>query len=86
MGANNTQSNVTFKVANAKTQFNSNPSFTAFDNVAAPNSDQSQTFDFGLPFFYGRIVYTAIEGKNTSGRHGPVFRLLARANAVQPRR
>jgi hypothetical protein len=73
-GANNAQSNVTFKVANAKTQFNANPSFTAFNNVAAPAfSGQSDTFDFGLPFYYGRNVFTAIEGKNTSGGMGPYF-------------
>src|SRR5690349_10185026 len=65
IGANNTQSTVTFKVANANTQFNNNPSFEAFDNVAAPNSD-AQGFDFGMPFFYGRFVYTAIDGKNTA--------------------
>jgi len=72
IGANNTQSNVTFKVANANTQFNNNPSFVAFDNVAAPNSD-TKGFDFGMPFFYGRFVYTAVEGKNTSGGMGPYF-------------
>lgn len=71
-GVNNTQSTVTFKVANANTQFNNNPSFEAFDNVAAPNSDP-QGFDFGMPFFYGRFVYTAIEGMNTSGGMGPYF-------------
>jgi hypothetical protein len=29
------------------------------------------TFDFGLPFFFGRNVYTAIEGKSTPGGTGP---------------
>ena len=72
IGANNTQSTVTFKVASANTQFNNNPSFEAFANVAAPNSD-AQGFDFGMPFFYGRFVYTAVEGKNTSGGMGPYF-------------
>jgi hypothetical protein len=28
-------------------------------------------FDFGLPFFFGRNVYTAIEGKSTPGGTGP---------------
>jgi hypothetical protein len=32
-----------------------------------------KTFDFGLPFFYGRNVFTAIEGKNTAGGLGPYF-------------
>lgn len=72
IGVNNSQSNVTFKVANANTQFNSNPTFDAFDNVAAPNTDP-KGFDFGMPFFYGRFVYTAVEGKNTSGGMGPYF-------------
>jgi hypothetical protein len=72
IGMNNTQSTVSFLVANAKTVLNNNPQFAAFDNVAAPNSD-SAGFDFGMPFFYGRFVYTAIDGKNTSGGMGPYF-------------
>jgi hypothetical protein len=71
-GANNVTSTVSFKVANANTQFSANPSFSAFDNVAAPNSD-ANGFDLGLPFFYGRNVYTAIQGQNTSGGTGPYF-------------
>jgi hypothetical protein len=31
----------------------------AFDTVAGPNSG---SFDWGMPFFFGRNVYTAIEG------------------------
>ncbi len=31
-----------------------------------PNS-----FDFGLPFFFGRKVYTAIEGRTAGGIIGP---------------
>ena len=72
IGVNNTQSTVTFYVNNANTVLNNNQTFTAFDNVAAPNSD-ADGFDFGMPFFYGRFVYTAIDGKNTSGGMGPYF-------------
>jgi hypothetical protein len=28
-------------------------------------------FDFGLPFFFGRSVFTAIEGASTPGGTGP---------------
>ena len=35
---------------------------------AYPNS-----FDFGLPFFYGRSIYTAIEGRTVGGVAGPFF-------------
>lgn len=72
IGVNNTQSTVNFNIGDATTLFNNNPTYTAFDNVAAPNPD-SAGFDFGLPFFYGRNVFTAIEGKNTSGGTGPYF-------------
>jgi hypothetical protein len=30
-------------------------------------------FDWGLPFFYGRTVFTAIEGQSTPGGTGPYF-------------
>jgi hypothetical protein len=72
IGVNNVQSTVKFNVANAQTQFNNNPTFSAMNNVAAPNPDP-QSFDFGMPFFYGRNIFTAIEGKNTSGGMGPYF-------------
>ena len=35
----------------------------------APNGPNS--FDWGLSFFYGRTVFTAIEGKTTPGGVGP---------------
>ncbi len=31
------------------------------------------SFDFGLPFFYGRNIYTAIEGRTAGGVAGPFF-------------
>lgn len=72
-GQNNVTSIVSFNVANANTQFsNDNGNYTAFDNVAAPNATADE-FDFGLPFFYGRNVYTAIAGMNTPGGQGPYF-------------
>lgn len=72
IGFNNAQSVVNFNIGDSTTLFNDNPTYAAFDNVAAPNPD-SQGFDFGLPFFYGRNVYTAIQGMNTSGGAGPYF-------------
>jgi len=71
-GANNNASAATFSIANAEQLFAANPSFYAFNNVAAPAGDPS-VFAWGLPFFYGRNVYIAIETKQTPGGTGPYF-------------
>ncbi len=63
---------VNFSVANADQLFGANPAFNAFDDLAAPTGD-AMTFAWGLPFFYGRNVYTAIEGRVTPGGNGPYF-------------
>ncbi|MEO8164450.1 MAG: DUF3443 domain-containing protein [Betaproteobacteria bacterium] len=61
---------VNFSVTNAETLFASHPTFFAFDNIAGTNSDASQ-FDWGLPFFFGRKVFIALEGQSTPLGVGP---------------
>jgi hypothetical protein len=61
---------VSFSVANADDLVNGNTSGVAFNNLAAPESD-TDSFDFGLPFFLGRNVYTAIADQSTPGGNGP---------------
>jgi len=69
-GANGTSNTVGFNIANAEALFSADPSGTAFNNLGAPNT--FGTFiDFGLPFFYGLNVYTAIDGATTPGGTGP---------------
>jgi hypothetical protein len=65
-GANGATALVNFSVANAATLLTSNPGFAAFGNLAALQF-VANSFDWGLPFFYGRNVYTAIEGAGTPG-------------------
>ena len=62
---------VNFSVANADNLFNNNPSDTVLGQLAGPNSLAG--FDWGLPFFYGRNVFTAIEGQSTPGGVGPYW-------------
>ena len=69
-GTGGAASLVSFSVANAETVLAVNPTFFAFNNLAGTNSD-SRVFDWGLPFFYGRNVFTAIEGQSTPGGLGP---------------
>jgi hypothetical protein len=71
-GATGTPSGtVTFSVANADDLFNSNPNASVFQTLAGPNSLAG--FDWGLPFFYGRNVFTAIQGASTPGGTGPYW-------------
>ena len=66
-GINGANSAVNFNVGNADTL---NGRFTAFSEVAGPNPG---SFDWGLSFFFGRTVFTAIEGQSTPGGVGPYF-------------
>jgi len=76
-GLNGTSGMVTFTVANAQTLF-ANPSDNVFGELGGPStfpgSGSAQNFfDWGLPFFYGRNVFTAIEGRSTPGGDGPYW-------------
>jgi len=62
---------VSFSVANADNLFNNNPNANVFGQLAGPNSLGG--FDWGLPFFYGRKVFTAIHGQSTPGGTGPYW-------------
>lgn len=68
VGANGTSESVKFSVANADNLFGTDG--TAFDQLAGPGGD---LFDWGLSFFYGRNVFTAIDGASTPGGSGPYW-------------
>lgn len=63
--------NVQFNVANADTLLNNNPSGRAFNDLAGAAPATVTGFDWGLPFFFGRSVYVAVEGQTTSAGSGP---------------
>ncbi len=74
-----TSSPVTIYVANADSLF-SNIGYSAFNDIAGSSGDQTAicgssncSFDFGLPFFFGRNVYVAIAGAPTSAGNGPFY-------------
>lgn len=82
-GTNSASADVTFSVANADTMFSGGivavapalaGSSLSVNNTSASSFNAQQTFDWGLPFYFGRSVYTAIEGQNTAnGGVGPYF-------------
>jgi hypothetical protein len=61
----------TFTIDNAQTLLTNNSSFAAFATDAGTYTSSTFSFDWGLPFFYGRRVATAIEGKTTTVGTGP---------------
>jgi hypothetical protein len=65
--ANNSTADATFEVANADTIGNT---VTAYPGLAGTIKG-SGSFDWGLPFFFGRRVATVIEGAATSVGTGP---------------
>jgi hypothetical protein len=69
-GANGATNTVTFGVDNTQTLLNNDPTDFAFSNLAGPLTD---SFDWGLPFFYGRNVYTAIDNGTTINNNATPF-------------
>ncbi|MHB8285043.1 MAG: DUF3443 family protein [Caulobacteraceae bacterium] len=74
-GANAVTASAAFTLYNAQTQFDN-------DNAVVPGVGGNPTaltltnayptsFDFGLPFFYGRSIYTALEGRTAGRAVGP---------------
>jgi uncharacterized protein DUF3443 len=72
-GANAASGSVSFSVANAVNLVSGNPGNFVFGNLGGANIGSTAGFDWGLPFFYGRNVYVAIEGASTPGGTGPYW-------------
>jgi hypothetical protein len=70
-GANGATSAVNFSVANASAIARTYAGDSALPQLAGPAFVTSSIFDWGLPFFYGRNVYAAIEQQSTPWGAGP---------------
>ena len=69
-GKNGTNTAYNFTITNADALFGDNPGFTAFPTLGGQGFDNTAV-DLGLPFFFGRSVFTAIEGRSTPAGVGP---------------
>jgi hypothetical protein len=77
-GVNSTVLTAPFSVANAETELTNNPMAAVIPNIGGsiPSSVSGSTaieFDLGLPFFYGRNVFTGLEGHNAGSYTGPFY-------------
>jgi hypothetical protein len=74
-GVSGATADASFTLNNAKTLLST--SFSVLPGLGGNPSLFSNpfpsSFDFGLPFFYGRKIYTALEGRNAGGTTGPYF-------------
>jgi hypothetical protein len=71
-GLNGNTSLANFQVANLNDLSSTDFALNDVGGPAAPITGLGSTyFDFGLPFFYGHTVYTAIEGLAAGGTTGP---------------
>jgi hypothetical protein len=67
-GRNGTSGPVSFNVANAEILFATGNA--AFNDLSGPDTGD---FDWGLPFFFGRNTFVAIDGQSTPGGTGPYW-------------
>ncbi len=70
-GVNGVAVTISFTVDNAQTVATNDPSFTVLPGLAGDYASSNNTFDWGLPFYFGRRVATAIEGHATAVGTGP---------------
>ena len=65
---------VSFNVDSYETLSNNNPTFNALPNIAGLiSSTASLSFDWGLPFFYGRTIFVGFENRSAAQNPGPFF-------------
>jgi Protein of unknown function (DUF3443) len=76
-GQNGVTASGAFTLQNAETLFQNNiaaaPGIGINPNAISSFQPFPNSFDFGLPFFFGRSVYTAIEGRQAGTATGPYF-------------
>ncbi len=65
-------STVSFKVDNLETLSGNNSTYNALPNIAGSNP-LTQSFDWGLPFFYGKTVFVGFENRSAGQNTGPFF-------------
>ena len=62
---------VNFSVASAQVMFDQQSQLLPLFPQLAGTNPLPGSFDFGLPFFYGRRVFTVLEAQTTSAGTGP---------------
>jgi hypothetical protein len=72
-GQNGAMSAVPFEITNLNTRVQSYYADKTIGGPVTTTTSLGAYFDWGLPFFYGKSVYTAIEGMTAGGTVGPYY-------------
>jgi hypothetical protein len=76
-GQNGVTASGAFTLNNAQTYLSTGysvlPGVGGNTNLLFGAEAYQNSFDYGLPFFYGRTLFTAIEGRSAGGTTGPYF-------------
>ncbi len=72
-GSNATSGAVKFSITSAETLFATPGNFALGDLGGSSSNSAPFYFDWGLPFFFGRNVFVAINGASTPGGAGPYW-------------
>jgi hypothetical protein len=70
VGQNSVYKTIGFSIANVDTALASLPNDSIYVPLGAPSGDDT-SFDWGLPFFFGRNVFVITENQTVSGITGP---------------
>jgi hypothetical protein len=60
---------VSFTIVSPNIEYAANPAYAVYGSFGAPQP--GSTFDWGLPFFFGRNVFVVTETKTVGGHTGP---------------
>lgn len=72
VGTNGNTVAAPFTIASADNLF-SNPANFAFNDIGGAFGGGTEAFDWGLPFFFNRTIYFAINGAQTPAGSGPFY-------------
>ncbi|HTT03766.1 MAG TPA: DUF3443 domain-containing protein [Steroidobacteraceae bacterium] len=72
-GQNGTTTQVGFSIANLNNLSGANFALDDTGGPATPISGFGSYFDWGVPFFYGRTIFFALEGTTAGGTAGPYY-------------
>ena len=70
-GTNGVSTTASFSIDNAETVATNDPTYTVLTGLGGTYTTSNDTFDWGLPFYFGRRVATAIELHSSAVGTGP---------------